>query len=211
VIPGVYTLKLTVDGQVYTRTVTVVNDPRVGQSPELMAALRSQNRLTLLAVHGMEETFAGHDEVEAVWSQIAALSQSAPPETVAAQAKALVAELVKIGGVTQGGFGGGGRGRGPVDPKALASFADLNNDYNTMVSMMQVGLDMAPTPTQIATWESACPKYNRTVDAWKAMQGQLADFNAVLTKSGLPTLKLTPTALTEGSCSFMPAARRAAK
>ena len=33
VIPGIYTLKLIVDGQVYTRNVTVMNDPRVGQSP----------------------------------------------------------------------------------------------------------------------------------------------------------------------------------
>ena len=59
VIPGVYTLKLTVDGQVYTRTVTVVNDPRVGQSPELMAELRIQNQLTLLSVQGMEQSVAG--------------------------------------------------------------------------------------------------------------------------------------------------------
>ena len=64
VIPGVYTLKLTVDGQVYTSNVTVVNDPRVGQSPALMAALRTQNKLTLLSVQGMEQSFAGHEEVE---------------------------------------------------------------------------------------------------------------------------------------------------
>ena len=57
VIPGVYTLKLTVDGQVYTRQVTVVNDPRVGQSPELMAALRVQNQLTLLSVQGMQQSY----------------------------------------------------------------------------------------------------------------------------------------------------------
>jgi hypothetical protein len=37
VIPGVYTLKLTVDGKVYTSEVTVMNDPRAGQSPALMA------------------------------------------------------------------------------------------------------------------------------------------------------------------------------
>ena len=56
------------------------------------------------------------------------------------------------------------------DPKAIKSFADLNNAYNTMVSMIQVGLDMAPTPTQIATWESDCANYNRTLAAWSGMQ-----------------------------------------
>ena len=79
VIPGVYTLKLTVDGKVYTRNVTVVNDPRVGQSPELMAALRAQNKLTLLSVQGMEQSFAGHEEVKAVKDQLAALMQGNLP------------------------------------------------------------------------------------------------------------------------------------
>jgi hypothetical protein len=81
---------------------------------------------------------------------------------------------------------------------------DLNNAYNTMVSMMQVGLDMAPTPTQIATWESDCNNLNRTTAAWKDMQKQLADFNALLSKNQLQPLSLTPTTLTEGTCTFEP-------
>ncbi len=36
-----------------------------------------------------------------------------------------------------------------------------------MVSMMQVGLDMAPTPTQIATWQKDCTDLNRTTTAWE--------------------------------------------
>ncbi len=85
----------------------------------------------------------------------------------------------------------------------MQSFLALNDDYNTMVSMMQVGLDMAPTPTQIATWESDCRNYDRTVDAWKAMQQQqIADFNAVLAKNHLHELNLAPTKLTDPSCSF---------
>ena len=81
----------------------------------------------------------------------------------------------------------------------------LNDDYNTMVSMMQVGLDMAPTPTQIATWESDCSNYNRTVAAWKAMQKQdIADFNAVLAKNHLQELTVAPTKLTDATCSFKP-------
>jgi photosystem II stability/assembly factor-like uncharacterized protein len=205
VIPGVYTLKLTADGKVYTQNVTVVNDPRVGQSPELMAQLRAQNQLTLLSVQGMDQSFAGRDEVDAVKAQIAALGDL--PADVAAQAKTLNDSLTKIGGGLQGGRGGGGGFRpGPVDPNALQSFFDVNNLYNTMVSMMQVGLDMAPTPTQIATWESDCTNLNRTVDAWKAAQKQLADFNAVLTKNNLQPLKIAPTKLTNSPCTFKVAA-----
>jgi photosystem II stability/assembly factor-like uncharacterized protein len=204
VIPGVYTLKLTVDGQVYTSKVTVINDPRVGQSPELMTALRTQNRLTLLSVQGMKQSFAGHDEVGAVRNQLASLLQSNLPDEVAKQAKTLDADLTKVGGVIPPPGAGGGANRRPPDPNAMQSFADLNNSYNTMDSMIQVGLDMAPTPTQIATWESDCANYNRTLAAWNGMQQQIKDFNAVLTKNSLQQLKVPSTRLTNASCSFLP-------
>jgi hypothetical protein len=204
VIPGVYTLKLTVDGQVYTTKVTVVNDPRVGQSAELMAALRSQNKLTLLSVQGMQQSFEGYDEVAALRSQLGPLMQGSLPADVAAQAKALDAGLVKVGGVMAAGFGGGGGRRGGADPNAMPSFMDLNNAFNTMVSMMQVGLDMAPTPTQISTWESDCTNYNRTLTAWKAMQPQIADFNSMLAKNQLQQLNLAPMKVTATTCSFRP-------
>ena len=112
VIPGVYTLKLTVDGQVYTRDVTVINDPRVGESPALMTALRIQNKLTLLSVQGMEHSFEGHEEVNAVKDQLATLMKGNLPADVAAQAKTLEASLTKIGGVMPAGRGGGGPGGG---------------------------------------------------------------------------------------------------
>jgi len=207
VIPGVYTLKLTVNGQVYTRQVTVVNDPRVGQSPEIMAELRAQNKLNLLALQGMDQSYEGHAEVEAVRSQLSAMIPGHLPADVAAQAKTLDASLTKIGGVIPP-EGEGPRRPATPEPGALKSFFDLNNEYNTMVSMMQVGLDMAPTPTQIATLVSDCNNYNRTVAAWKNMEPQIASFNALLAKNQLQQLTLEPTKLTGASCSFTPEVSR---
>ncbi len=203
VIPGVYTLKLTVDGKVYTRKVTVVNDPRAGQSPALMANLRSQYKLTMLSYHGMKQSYEGHAEVEAVQSQLAKLMNQKLPPDVAAQAKDLDATLKKLGGVQLSGPAAFlARISGPPKPDALKSFRTLNNDYNTMVSMMQVGMDMAPTPTQIATWESNCKSYNHTATAWKDAQQQITDFNSVLTKNQLHELSVVPTKLTDDTCSF---------
>jgi photosystem II stability/assembly factor-like uncharacterized protein len=203
VIPGMYTLKLTVDGQVLTRDVTVVNDPRVGQSTELMAALRTQNKLSLLSVEGMEQSYAGHDEVDAVKGQLQTLVQGNLPADVAAAAKTLDASLTKIGGAMPAGGGGDAR-RGPPDPNALKSFFDLNNAFNTLVSMIQVGLDVAPTPTQIATWKSDCADYNRTRTAWDGVRQQVQSFNAELAKNNLEEIKLAPSKLTASSCSFGP-------
>jgi hypothetical protein len=70
--------------------------------------------------------------------------------------------------------------------------------------MIQVGLDMPPTPTQIATWESDCTNYNRTLAAWNGMQQPIEDFNAVLAKNNLQQLKVRPTRLTNASCSLNP-------
>lgn len=210
VIPGVYTLKLTVDGKVYSRDVTVVNDPRVGQSPAIMAELRAQNKLNQEAMEGMEQSFEGHAEVEAVQSQLAALMHGDLPADVAAQAKTLAASLKKIGGVApneEEGF----RRPAPAEPNAMKSFFDLNNEYNTMVSMVQVGLDMAPTPTQIDTLEKDCRDYNRTLAAWKSAQPQIASLNAALGRSQLHELTLTPTKLTEASCGVAPEAARKAR
>ena len=206
VIPGVYTLKLTVDGKVYTRHVTVMNDPRVGQSPALMAELRAQNHLTMLAYHGMQQTYEGHGEVEAVKTQLASLMKGSLPADVASQAKTLDADLTKIGGKKPaGGILAFFMRHAAAKPGALKSFITLNDNYNTMVSMMQVGLDMAPTPAQVTTWENDCHQYNRTVTAWKAMQKhQLADFNSLLAKNHLHELSVAPTNLTDGSCTFKP-------
>jgi photosystem II stability/assembly factor-like uncharacterized protein len=202
VIPGVYTLKLTVDGKVYTRDVTVVNDPRVGQSPALMAELRMQNKLTLLSVQGMEQSFEGHEEVEAVKTQLQSLMQGALPADLAPKAKTLDASLTKIGGVVPAE--GSGYRREIHDPTAMKSFYDLNNAYNTMVSMIQVGLDMAPTPTQINTWKNDCSDYNRTKTTWDDIRLQIANFNAELAKSNLEKIKLPSSKLTGSPCSFGP-------
>jgi hypothetical protein len=87
---------------------------------------------------------------------------------------------------------------------------ELNNAYNTMVSMMQVGLDMAPTPTQIATWEKDCVDLHHTTEAWKDIAKQISDFNALLVKDNLQEIKVAPTKLTDSSCSFMPGAHKKA-
>ncbi len=203
VTPGVYKLKLTVDGQVYTRDVTVVNDPRVGQSSALMAALQQQHQLTMLAYRGMQQSYEAHDEVAAVQSQLTTLMRASLPGDVAPQANKLANDLKQIAGVVP--TPGGGFGRPPAaEPDAMKSFVVLNDDYNTLVSMMQVGLDMAPTPTQIATWEKDCSNFNRTVAAWTATKKQIADFNALLAKDHLQELNIAPSKIADPPCSFKP-------
>jgi photosystem II stability/assembly factor-like uncharacterized protein len=197
--PRTYTLKLTVDGKTYTQTLAVHNDPRVGESPAMLSALKSQSRLTMLAYQGMKDTYAGNEEVAGARAKLA--QAVADQGDTAAKAKELDTKLATFGGATgrggrgAGGFGGG-RG-GAADPNAMRSFIQLNNGFNAIVSAMQVGLDMAPTKATIDTWEADCKNYNTTVAAWKKVVSEdLAPF-------GVPATKLTP-----ATCSFEPAAAK---
>jgi photosystem II stability/assembly factor-like uncharacterized protein len=204
--PGTYTLKLTVDGTVYTQTVTVHNDPRVGESAATLSALKSQHTLTMLAYQGMKDSYAANEEVAAARAQVAALASQSGD--VAAKAKELDSKLATFGGaVPAGGRGGGFGGRGGGAPGAMQSFVQLNNGFNAMVSMVQVGLDMPPTAAQIDTWESDCRNYNTTLTAWKKLQSEdISAFNAELTKGNQKPLTFTPTTLAPAACTFAPAA-----
>jgi photosystem II stability/assembly factor-like uncharacterized protein len=212
-LPGTYTLKLLVDGATYTQALVVHNDPRVGETPTLMAALRTQHKLMMAAYQGMKDSYSGNDEVAAVRAQVAAL---APPPDVATAVTALDAKLATFGGATgRGGRGGGGAGRGGrggAAPGSVTSFISVNGTFNTLVALTQNGMDIAPSKAQIDTWESGCKEYTATVTAWKAMQTlDLVSFNSLLTKNNLTPLHITPTALTvPASCTFTPPAAAAA-
>ncbi|MGH9467168.1 MAG: WD40/YVTN/BNR-like repeat-containing protein [Terriglobales bacterium] len=202
-IPGVYTLKLAVDGQTYTRKLTVINDPRVGQGPEVMAALRAQNRMNMLAYHAMETTYAGHAAVAKAQAQLTSLEQGGSLQgDVASRAKSIEAQLTAIGGKVQtGGFFF--RGAPAPKPGQLESFVDENNAFNAMVSVLQVGLDIAPPPAQIATWKSDCEHYNQTVTAWNQMQTKtLVAFNNLLQQNHLQPITVSASQLADPSCSF---------
>ena len=210
VIPGVYTLKLTVDGHVYTRHVTVMNDPRVGQSPVLLAALRAQNRIIRRAYGGMQGSYRGYQEVHAVKVQLMALMRTHLSKSLATQAKAIEARLDKIGGkkATGGFLARLLHPRPRPKPGALRSFVVENNAYNRLVSLMQVGMDMRPTPAQLATVDADCRHYGHTVVSWMSLQtGQLAAFNTALAASHRRELRLAPVRLTVPDCGFVLDAR----
>ncbi|MGH9418063.1 MAG: WD40/YVTN/BNR-like repeat-containing protein [Terriglobales bacterium] len=202
VIPGEYTLKLTVDGHVYSRTLTVINDPRVGQGPQVMADLQKQNELNMDAYHAMQGAYAGHAAVAEAQTQVSALGQANPPAEVASQAKVIEAKLAAIGGRSPAAGGGFRRGGPAPKPGQLESFVEENNAFNALVSIVQVGMDMAPTPAQIATWENDCRHYNQTATAWNQMKTHtLVAFNQLLNQNHLQPIAVSSKPMEDPSCS----------
>lgn len=215
VIPGVYTLKLTVDGHTYTQPVTVRNDPRVGESAKVMAALQLKNKLMMSAYEEAKDSYAGNSEVLAVRQQVTALSGNKLPDDVAKATKAIDVKLATFGGVVAnregGGFGGFRRGN-ELPPGAIKPFNTLNGSFDAIVSLSQVGLDEAPTPAEIDTWEADCKDFSAAVTAWKKMQLQdLATFNTLLSKNHLNPLHVPSSALADPPCTFTEPATRTSR
>jgi hypothetical protein len=204
-LPGTYTLKLTVDGKVYTQQLVVNNDPREPVTPQLMAAMRAQQTITLDAYEGMKESYAANEEVGQVRAQLASLMARQLTPELETQAKALDTKLATFGGqpAARGGGGpfGGGRG-GPRAPGSMLSFLAVNNSFNVTVSAAQVGLDMAPTQSQIDTWLADCKEFNNTIEGWKKMTSEdLANFNKALQQNQQQPLSVPATRIAGPACN----------
>ena len=208
-LPGTYTVKLLVDGATYTQTLIVHNDPRIGESPVMMSALRAQNKLAMAAWQGMKDSYAANEEVAALRAQLAAIMKSSLPPEVATAATALDTKLATMGGAPpagRGGFGGGGFGAPARVPGSILTFRSINGIFNTVLApLSQNGIDMAPTKAEVDTWETGCKEFTATASAWKTMLGMdIVTFNGLLTKNNLTPLKITPTAVAApASCTFV--------
>jgi len=210
-LPGTYTVKLIVDGQTYMQPLVVHNDPRVGEGATVMSALRAQEKLVMVAVQGMKDSYAANEEVAAVRAQLAAIARGSLPPDVAAAATALATKVTTFGAAggrgPRGGGGGGGFGGGPARaPGSVLAFYSINALYNTVLGpLTQNGIDMPPTKAEVDTWESACKEFTATVNASKTMLGvELVGFNSLLTKYNLTPLKIIRTPMTApASCTFV--------
>ena len=175
-LPGTYTLKLIVDGATYTQTLVVHNDPRVGESPAVMTALRAQNKLRCSRYQGMKDAAAGNDEVAAVRAQVAALASAALPPDVAIAATALDAKLATFGGATGVAAAAAAAVAAVAEAAAAArrraactSFTALNGTFNTARRAECTTASTWRRPRRRSTRGRAdCKNYNTTVAAWKA-------------------------------------------
>jgi hypothetical protein len=199
-LPGVYTLKLTVNGKAYAQTVTVKNDPR---SPATLADLRAQESLQLKVYDGAKEASDGYNQVGAVRAAIAELLRASAPPDVAGAASALDAKLSSVGGRAgggRGGAGGGGRG-GPPGPPPVPNFAAINGAMNRQLNTLDAG-DMAPNEPMLRTYSAACSDLRAAVATWKTLASQdLASLNATLAKNNLKPIPAPSTVLALPACS----------
>jgi photosystem II stability/assembly factor-like uncharacterized protein len=206
--PGVYTLKLTVDGKSYTQTVTVKNDPR---SPATAADLAAQHELIGKLYDASNEAWQGYQQVTAMRSAVGEISGANPPAEVATAVAAFSAKLVSAGGNGggggRGGGGGGGRGGAAAGPPPAPNFAGLIAALNRQMEGIDYG-DIAPNEPMVKAWSWGCADLKTAVNNWRTINSvDLVGFNGVLTKNGLKAIAAATPSLAVPVCTVGLAAK----
>ncbi|HEX9365617.1 MAG TPA: hypothetical protein VF921_03260, partial [Vicinamibacterales bacterium] len=181
-LPGVYTLKLTVDGKTYTQALTVKNDPR---SPASAADLKAQHDLQLKLHAGAQAAWDLYQQVAAMRAAVGELTKGTPPADVAAAAKDFDAKLAAVGGTSGGGRRGGGGFPGADGPPPPPNFAALEGTMIRQLGTLDPG-DMAPNEPMTRAYAAVCGDLKTAVTRWTALNGaELTTFNGVLVKNNL--------------------------
>jgi photosystem II stability/assembly factor-like uncharacterized protein len=194
VAPGVYTVKLTVNGKSHAQPITVKQDPRV-KTPALV--MQQVYSLTKAVYFGALDAQAAADEVQRVRDQVTKLqaqANGAVAEALAAFGKKLdaaVGVVPPVGGPAGAGRGGrGGRGGagGPAAPaNALAAAAGaLAGVMNSLQSA-----DVQPTTNQLNAIVAARSAAAAAHARWSGvMTVDLAAINVTLKAAGLPPIRV---------------------
>jgi len=194
-LPGVYTLKLTVEGRTYTAPAAVKPDPR---SPATLVALRAQHDLQMKIVDAMSAAFESHRIAQALRDALrGAIPAGAAPELsdAAARAVALAAQIDTVAGLDAAR--GRGRGAGPAPPP---SFRGINEALVQQLES-QENADMAPTPAALAAYTATCKELSTVAAAWQRLSTtELGTFNKIFVGPGRTAVALPAGTLKIPTC-----------
>jgi hypothetical protein len=188
--PGVYTLKLTVDGRAYTSTVTVHNDPR---SLATAADLRAQHALLTKLDEGLHAAWEGYQEIA---SLRAAANSAASGSSSAEVTTALAAFNAKLDTVA-----GNPEGRGFRRARENASnFVAVSGELVGQLNAQDTG-DLAPTPGMLAAYGNGCADLRTAVSTWRTILSRdLTTLNAVFAPNGIRQVEAPHTSVALPVC-----------
>jgi len=176
VLPGEYTVTLSVGGKTSAQKFTVKMDPRVNTSPE---GLRAQFELAQRITRGMHDSYTALSHVRAIRERIHQLEND---NKATGQANALGA-LDKQAAVLEGT--GGGYGAGFLSSPEGRGFARLNTAFYNLLAIAD-SADVAPTTQAVAMTTRVEQVLTEELKAWDTLRsGDLAKLNAELKRRGL--------------------------
>jgi len=179
--PGVYTVKLIVDGKTYSQKLTVDNDPR---SPATSRELELEHRFRLNILAGIQEAWDGYHQIASLRTSLASIVNSKPSDDIVKAAKEFDQKLVSVGGTVV-------RIRRFYGPPQPTNFVGLNGFLLTRLDSLDYG-DVAPTEPMWETYGSDWSKIKIVSDQWRSLQAkELVAFNVALRKHGQKPIEVS--------------------
>jgi photosystem II stability/assembly factor-like uncharacterized protein len=178
VLPGSYTVKLTVSGQSYTQPLTVKMDPRIHTPLE---DLHKQQEMEIGAVEGMNDSYDALEQVKSVREQIKEVSKKVNgKEKLAKELAAVDNQCAELEGGTQHSFYGV-----PTSGKTPENFSTLNQHFATILAVAD-SADAAPTTQAEVAYQDLQQSETGLRRRWSAVREKdIPDLNKGLTKDGL--------------------------
>ncbi|MFY9529988.1 MAG: hypothetical protein WBC04_24705 [Candidatus Acidiferrales bacterium] len=184
VLPGQYTLKLTVAGQSYMQPLTVKMDPRVKTS---LAGLTEQFTLSKQLYDGVLTVSAAIEQLKRIRAQLQDLKQRAGRVAVAQSITAIDKKADELAGAEVNPFEFSFRGSPGPDT--------LNSVRGSLLALMNMvqAADVAPTTQLVAAASDRRKAAAQIMNRWAALKAQeLTALNPQLKSSNLPVINTEP-------------------
>ena len=177
VLPGNYTVRLTVDGKSYSEPLVVKMDPRIKTS---LADLRKQFEMQSGSADGMNKSFDALGQVKSVRAQLKERAAKAGKGALADAIAALDKQGAELEGAAQSSFFGL-----PPGAKQPENFSSLNQHFAGILAVAD-SADAAPTTQAMAVYKELEEALEKLVTRWSNLRQQdVAALNAELKRAGL--------------------------
>ena len=176
-VPGIYTVKLTVDGKAQTQPLEVVMDPRSPATPE---TLRQQLQLGQQIFAETREAHRTLAEIDSLRKRLADLEQKVGEKDSAVKS-ALAEAQTEISKIES-------------KPGAVGQASGLQDAFVDMVSALHVveGGDRAVPSQAIALYSESSQRVKRAIAEWSEFKTtKLPRLNQKLSEANLPPITIS--------------------
>ncbi len=182
VLPGSYTVKITVNGKSYTQPLTVKMDPRVKASED---DLRRQFELEIGIVEAMNQSYDALQQVRNLREQLKSVKARVKQGQMQRDVDTLAQRASDLEG-TEGGWG-----VLFLSTPEGKSLTRLNVGLKTLLAAVD-SADTAPTNAESDTFRDAQTVVKEQLALWNEIKTKdVPALNSQLQKSGLPALDLS--------------------
>ncbi len=183
VLPGEYTVRLTVNGKSYTDMLIVKMDPRVTTPAEGIAKMFEVSHGSY---EGISRIRAAQSEIASLRAQMKSIKERAGQGAIADAIDALDKKAAALDGGARVVGRGGQSGAVGGEP----TLARLAGELNTIMGIAE-GADAAPTTQATSAYNQSRQSLDELLARWNEIKSRdVNDLNEKLRRANLPQLKL---------------------